>query len=278
MLFLSTRSAEDGPHELDFRFERYPEDGRFLFAHHGARLGELLGVCGLPDLGQTFYVVRVGYPFSLEDAVQDAGLIRDRYGVEPTPAYGRYLRFDREALQGFAENAPGDDLDCTIVGIDEPSLSERELHRFEETLPGGLGRVPLGSLRSWFYTHDNHFCWLAARPPDLLRRLIEASLVGFINHVRPHNYASLPGGLIDLLLDRYHTAPVVCFPTRWDHEKMDAVPHDVQVEEEAVHALLETGQSHWIAYQLNPPKDLIGRQLAVSYQFGTDQWSYQAVR
>jgi hypothetical protein len=58
-MFLSSTSTDDRPHELDLRFEVCPEEDRFLLAHHGARLHELPGVCGVPSPGSTFYLVEM---------------------------------------------------------------------------------------------------------------------------------------------------------------------------------------------------------------------------
>lgn len=278
-MFLSSTSPDGGPHELDFRFEVFPEENRFLFAHHGARLHELLEVCGVPSLGSTFFMVEMAYPFALPDIIRDKQLLHDRYGVEPATVFGCYLRFDSEMLARFFENTRTDtELDCTIIGTDEREPSEQDFQRFLDGLKSGPGHIPLAGLRSWLHTHDNHFLWLGAKPLGLLRRLIAASLVGFFNHVHPHSYCPVPDHLIDVIQSRYHTAPLVCFPTGWDSSRATEVAGSVQVEDDEVQALLETGESYWIAYQLNPPKELLGRGLLLSYQFRSESWSYEEIR
>jgi hypothetical protein len=277
-MFLADCSPDDGLHELDFRFEVYPGE-EFLFAHHGAKLNELLGVCGLPSLGSNFYMVEMAYPLALPDLIRESGPFCDRYGVEPSTAYGRYLRFDGETLTRFFENTTADnELDCTILGTDERELPEEECERFLAAAKGGPGRIPLGGLRSWVHTHDNHFLWFGSRPLGLLRKLIEASLLGFFRQARPHAYTPVPDGLIDLILYKYHTAPLVCFPTTWDDGTNQEVASGVQVDSEGIQALVETAETSWVAYRLNPPKELVGRGLLISYEFQGQSWSYEEWR
>jgi len=274
-MFLSSISPDDGLHELDFRFEICPVAEQFLFAHHGAKLNELLEVCALPTLGSTFYIVEMACPFSLLDVIGNSSLLQDRYGIEPSLVYDRYLRFDSEALARFFENTRTDtELDCTIIGTDAPGLAEADLQRILDAQKNGPSHVLLAGIRSWLHTHDNHFLWLAAKPLGLLRRLIAASLVGFLNHVHAHCYTPVPDKLIDLILSEYHTAPLVCFPTEWDWNEADEVPSGVQVDTDGIQILVTTTESSWIAYQLNPPKELIGRGLLISYQFQRESWSF----
>jgi hypothetical protein len=278
-MFLSSISPDAGLHELDFRFEAFPVEEEFVFAHHGAKLNELLEVCALPSLGSTFYMVEMAYPFSLPDVIGNRSLFLDRYGIEPSLVCNRFLQFDSETLARFFENTRTDtELDCTLIGTDEPELAEQDFQRFLDALKCGPSRVPLMSLRSWVHTHDNHFLWLATKPLGLLRRLIAASLVGFFNHIHPRFYTPVPDNLIDLILSKYHTAPLVCFPTEWDWSKADEVVAGVQVEIDGVQALVETAASSWIAYQLNPPSDLVGRGLLISYKFQMESWSVEEWR
>jgi hypothetical protein len=275
-MFLSGIDPGDGVHELDFRFELFPEEDRFLFAHHGAKLSELIEVQGLRTLGSTFYMVEMGYPFSFSEVIGNTGLLRDRYGIEPLLVDGGYLQFDSQSLTTFFENTRKDfELDCTILGTDEPRLTEQAVTRFLECLKNGPNQMPGDSIRSWLHIHDNHFLWLGAKPTGLLRRLIAASLVGFFNHVHRHNYTPLPDNLIDLILAKYHTAPLVCHATAWDQSVADEVPSGVQIESDTIRALVETKGTSWIAYQLNPPKELVGRALLISYQFQGESWSFE---
>jgi hypothetical protein len=75
-MFLSGISPLDGLHELDFRFEVFPEAEGFFFAHHGATLNELMKVCGLASLGSTFYIVDMAYPLRLPEVVGNERLFK----------------------------------------------------------------------------------------------------------------------------------------------------------------------------------------------------------
>jgi len=280
-MFLSDTPSELGPHELDFRFEAFPADDEFLFAHHGAKLSELLETCGQGSLGSTFYIVEMAYPLTLADAAARPGLFSDRYGVEPAVVHGRYLRFDsRELARFFGNTAADTELDCTVFGTRWAAVSEQDLQRFLDAVTLQAGRVRLADPWpcSWLHTHDNHFLWLAARPLGLLRRLVASSLLGFFRHVRPHPYAPVPEALIDLIQSRYHTAPLVCFPTTWDSATNAEVPSGVQDGPESVRALVEAVESSWIAYRLNPPRELVGRGLLISYLFQNKAWSFEEWR
>jgi hypothetical protein len=275
-MFLSSCRAGDGLHELDFRFEVFSEGEGFLFAHHGAKLNELLEACGDGALGSTFYMVELMYPLSLPDVIASKELFRNRYGVEPDTVYDKFLRFDLETLAIFFESTKTDnELDCVIVGTDEPVLAEQILQQFLDSLTAGPSHVPLAGLRSWLRTHDNHFLWLAAKPVDVLRRLIATSLLGFFDHVHHHRYTPVPDSLVELVLSKYHTAPLVCVPTGWDSGKASEVTSGVEEKAGGIRALIETKESSWIAYKLDPPKELIGRGLLISYEFRSESWSFE---
>lgn len=280
-MFLVNMPSENGLHELDFRFETYPGEENFLFAHHGATLDELMDTCGLASLGSTFYVVEVASPFALPEAISNSSLMHDRYGVAPSVVHDHYLRLDAEAFAKFVQNTRADtELDCTILATHGPDVSQEDIQRFLEAIKDRAGRVPLAGLSpgSCLHTHDNHFLWLAAQPVGLLRTLINASVVGFFSHVRPRSYAPLPGDIIDLILTKYHTAPLVCFPTEWDENCTTEVPSGVQITSDSVQALVQTAESSWIAYQLNPPKELLRRGLLISYRFGSESWAIEEWR
>jgi hypothetical protein len=278
-MFLSTASAEYGHHELDFRFEVFSEGKGFLFAHHGAKLNELMEVCGLSALGRHFLMVEMAYPMTFPDVLLDKGLFFTRYGVEPWVVFERYFRFDASRMERFFESTRADsELDCTIFGGDQAEWAAEDIDRCLDTLRCRPGPVPLAGLRSWIHTHDNHFLWLGGRSLDLLRRLIASSLVGFFNHVHSHPYSPVPDDLIDLVLSNYHTAPLVCFPTEWDWKTGDEVATGVRVECGGIRALVETAESSWIAYRLNPPRELVGRGLLIAYQFERESWTYEERR
>jgi hypothetical protein len=270
-MFLSSLSPDVGPHELDFRFEVFPDGEGFLFAHHGAKLNELMEVCGLPNLGSHFYLVDMAHPFTLPDVIRDPSVLRGRYGVEPPTVYDRFLEFDSDTAARFFKNTEADDeLDCMLIGTDDPLPSEQEAQRLLDALRNGPGDVRLTGLRCWIRTHDNHFLWLGTKGIGLLRTLIASTLIGFFRHVHPFPYTPVPESLIDLILANYRIAPLVCFPSA-----LDDGPADVQVSNAGIQALVETAASSWIAYRLNPPEELVGRGLLITFEFRTKAWSFE---
>jgi hypothetical protein len=275
-MLLSSITPHDSHHELDFRFEVFPGNDEFLFAHHGGRLSELAKVVALSKLGSVFYMVEANYPFTINDVVADKTVFQNRYGVEPDVVHNRYLRFDLNRLDRFFESTQADcELDCFIVGADTDQLSDEDLERFVKARDASKGFLRLSGFwrGSWLHTHDNHFLWLVARSLDLLKSLIAASIVGFFRHVHHYDYTAPSDALVDLIVSQYHTAPLVCFPTRW-HDTSE-VPGDVQVDANSVRALVETAETSWIAYHLNPPRHLVGRRLLISYSFHDNSWSWE---
>jgi hypothetical protein len=275
-MFLASIPEECGLHDLDFRFE-IPGDGdQFLFAHHGLNLHDLAETIDLSSLGSIFYMVEACQPFALQDVIADKSLFLERYGVKPAVLYDRCLAFDRKRLIDFFLSTRDDDrLDCIILGTQDEPLSEEKFERLHQSVADRETWISLCRAWniSWLRTHDNHFFWLTAQSFSLLRRLIAESILGFFSHVHACRYAPVPDALIDLIIAEYHTAPLVCLPTAWVNG--NEVPADVQSDDESIQALLETAESSWIAYQLNPPRHLVGRGLLVSYHFGRGAWSFE---
>lgn len=272
-MFLS--SHKDHEHELDFRFEVFPETNEFLFVHHGLNLSELAGRIDISKLGSIFYMTEANYGFDMEDVIADKSVFLKRYGVEPILAYNRYLRFDLPSLIHFFANAQSDyELDCTLVGTHAEELSEDSLRRLTATL-GVVQRFPsLSELCNgcWFHTHDNHFVSLLAQSTELLPTLIEESIFGFFHQVHAYAYKRLPTALIDLIITKYHTASLVCFPE---------VPGNIHIDENEVRAVIETAKSYWTAYNgWNPynidlPRGVLGQKLRLTYNFKDEHWLWQ---
>lgn len=266
-MFLS--SNDDSQHELDFRFEVFPKTDEFLFVHHGINLSELADEIDLSRFGSVFYMTDLEFPLTIEDVLADSNVWRQNYGTDPVVAYGRYVQFDLERLAQFFRNTRLDTgLDCTIVGAYANELSEEELRRFTEAITKDY-RTPISALwkGSWLHVHDNHFLWLMAQSIEFLRVLIDESIVGFFHQVHPHTYDPLPRALIDLVLQKYHTAPLVCFP--------EGRQTGLQSNKTEVTALMETRESHWTAYRADLSADLLGRSLLVSYNLQDNRWSWQ---
>ncbi len=152
------------------------------------------------------------------------------------------------------------------------------MQRFVDALKGGPRQVPLLGFRSWIHTHDNHFLWIGSKSLGLLRKLIAASLIGFFHQLRPHAYTPVPDGLIDLIGSHYHTAALVCVPSTYDLNTGKEIEVGVQVDDDRIKALVGTAAESWIAYQLNPPKELVGRGLLIAYDFGKESWSFEEWR
>lgn len=276
-MFLACMADERSRHELDFRFQWLAEGTQFLFAHHGLSLSDLAGTLDLSRLGSSFYMVEARSPFTLVEIIADPHRFLEQYGVEPTVAYEQYLWFDLTKLGQFFQNTADDDeLDCIIVGKQGDLLSQAEFDQWVQPLRSGevLSSLSGSWDGSWLRTHGNHFLWLVSQSPDLLRWLIAESILGFFNHIHPHDYQPLPQALIDLIVAEYHTAPLVCFPTEWANGK--EVPVGVQSDQHAIRALIETAEASWIAYQLSPPRHLVGRGLLVSYDLHQEAWSYES--
>jgi hypothetical protein len=273
-MFLS--SVKDFQHELDFRFELFPEVNEFFFIHHGLNISELVGRIDISKLGSVFYMTEADYSFTIDDVIADKTVFSKRYGIEPTIAYDRYLRFDLTGIETFFSNARADnELDFTIFGTHADELSQDSLRRLTATLAVGQSRPFLTDLRNgcWFGTHDNNFFFLLSQTIDLLPSLIEESILGFFHQIRAHAYQRLPTTLIDLIIAQYHTSSLLCFPTA-THNRQD-VPSDVQIDENGIRALIKTAKSWWTACNLDLPSDMLGRTLLLSYSLSDDRWSWQ---
>ena len=182
MMFLS--SHKDHEHELDFRFEVFPETNEFLFVHHGLNLSELAGRIDISKLGSIFYMTEANYGFDMEDVIADKSVFLKRYGVEPILAYNRYLRFDLPSLIHFFANAQSDyELDCTLVGTHAEELSEDSLRRLTATLGvvQGFPPCPNCAMAAGFTrtTTILSHCWLNPRNSCRLS-LRKAFLASFI--------------------------------------------------------------------------------------------------
>jgi len=272
-VLLDSLSVDYGLHELDFRFEQ--NESTFLFAHHGLNLADLAETIDLSRLGRSFYAVEFRMPFTLDEVIADRSLFSERYDQEPEILYGRYPWFDLLALERFFRATKDEgELDCIIIGMDEGPLVETEFETLAQRFQNQDRSSPsLPWNGSWLHTHDNHFCWLRFQSPHLLRTLIAESILGFFHHVQPGPYSPVPESLIDLVCTEYQIAPLVCYPT--ERVRGKEIPSSVQRDEHGLQALLETAESSWIAYQLNPPRELVGRGLLVSYDFRSGSWSFE---
>jgi hypothetical protein len=273
-MFLS--SVNHLQHELDFRFKIDPETNEYLFIHHGLSLSDLVGRIDLAEFGSTFYMTEATNPFDIEEAIADTRIFEKHYGVKPALTYGRYLRFDIPCLSQFFSSTKHDTLlACTIVGTVDEEMTEEVLWRSTATLGVGQKHISLFGLWNgcWLKTHDNHFFALVSQSTNLLRNLIDESILGFFHQVRAFDYKRLPTELIDLVLAKYHTASLVCFPTA--RSKGREFPSGVQVNDNEIRALIETAESSWTSYEAELPVDLLGRGLLMSYNFKDDHWSWQ---
>lgn len=249
--------APEEAHELDFRFEYFPHEDAFLLVHHGVTLHELLEECGDGVLGSMYYLFEMFHPVSFEEITQ-RGNFEKFFRVSPSAITERYLQLNYEKLESFFNHVNSSNfLDCGIIGsLGEPP-TEREIESIVKTrdLPSGLSSI--------LHTHDNHFLWLKARSLDLLKKLIHASLIGFFHQIHPHEYKTIPENLIDFVMTKYHTASLICYP------------RDVQIDDEKIQALVETSISHWTSSRLNPPQNLLGKGLLISYSFKEDVWEFK---
>jgi hypothetical protein len=274
MMFLS--SHKDHQHELDFRFEVFPETNEFFFVHHGLNISELAERIDVSKLGSVFYLTEANFGFQMEDVIADRSIFVKRYGVEPVLAYDCFLRFDLPSIVRFFANAQSDyELDFTIVGTHAKELAEDSLWRLTATL-GVAQRFPsLSELCDgcWFHIHDNHFFSLLAQSMDLLPAFVEESILGFFHQVHAYAYKRPPRALIDLIITKYHTTSLVCFPTASDEDR--ALPENVHVDEDEVRVVIETAESCWTAYNVDLPKDVLGHKLRLAYKFKDEHWTWQ---
>ena len=281
-MFLSSIDSDeaDDYHELDFRFEYFPEEDVFVFAHHGATLHELLEVCGEGQLGSMFYLVEMSDPLHLSEALKELSLFEKLFEVAPSIIETSFLLFNHEQLSLFFKKA--NDLiylDCTMIGGYKQQATLEAIKSIFNT-----NQLPL-EVSSVIHTHDNHFLWLRARSLKLLRKLINASLIGFFNHLHPRAYSPIPNHLIDLILSKYHTTPLVSVPTVWVKKppepgfvlSSESAPQAVgfEIDSNRIQILVETQETSWIAHKLNPPKELVGRGLFISYSFKEESWAFE---
>lgn len=255
-MFLSNIVTKDPDlHELDFRFEYDLEEDVFLLVHHGVTLHELLEVCG-SDLGSTFYLFEMRDPVKFEDVLKGVDIFEQHFKVLPSIVEGKYLSFDTEKLESFFKEADAITfVDCALIGNFGEVPTDADIENIVKD-------KALSSFTSIIHTHDNHFLWVKARSLNLLRRIINASLIGFFNHVQAHVYKEVPSDLIDLIVSKYHTTSLVC-------------QVDVQMDENKIQALLETSESHWTSSRQSFPKEMHGRGLLISYNFKEESWSFQ---
>jgi len=280
-MFLSRVALEDeDPHELDFRFEVVDDGGYFVFVHHGLNLADLAETIDLGQFGSAFYMIRARYPFTTPDIAADPRIFSERYGFEPQVVAGKYLRFDASSLHDFFRaswtNDDDQDIDCEIVGASR-ELSDEELRQIFDHMAQPTPLVAQRSGMSVIAVHDNHFVYIEATQLSLLRGLVEQSIVGFFNTVYPTRFASIPDALIDLIINEYHTASLVCLPVEWDDTKMDVLPTgNTRTDDTGIHVLIETSQSHWTSYDLDIPQQMLGRRLLISYDPVGSSWSLDA--
>ncbi len=276
-MFLENVSEEN--HELDFRFEVFPEQDRFIFVHHGLNLVDLNRTIDLSSFGSTFFILGIMSPFSTAEVIHNPRLFEERYGVIPS-THGPYLHFDTNRFKRFLEATKDDsELDCTILGANQETISEQMLPELQETAhqKEHYGYLTHSWQQSFFDVHDNHFMYIAGRSIQLLRRLIAESIVGFFNHVYPCDYSPIPPTLIDFLLSNYSTVPIVCVPRKWDEEQLTEIPGDIQVDETEVRAFLTTSKSSWTAQETEFSERLLGRQFLVVYAIQNRKWSWNPI-
>jgi hypothetical protein len=281
-----------------------PGREQFLFYHEGVQLAELPDAINLSALGSTFYLLQVGRPFTLEEAVKDEAVFPSHYGLTLPVVLDKYLRFDAVSLDQFFRATAGDwFLECMIVGTHEQELSCADLARIVQAATDDQHFHYLADLRlsSILATHDNSFFCLEAQSLALLRRLLSESITGYFSFLSrpdrdrdplddflfpelretanlpsyPHIDAPVPEALLDLLLAEYHTTQLKCWPTVWSEQQNQLVPRDVQIDSEGVHVLLRTSEGAWITYQPSIPQELLGRGLRISYSFHEQSWSFE---
>ena len=258
-MFYSNLAYDDPEeaHELDFRFEYFSDKDVFLLVHHGVTLYELLEVCGRGTLGSMYYIFEMFHPVSFAE-VMSKGSFEKHFGVSPLAITENYLQLDDEKLESFFKQVDSSNfLDCGIIGSSgkPPTAFEIESIIKMRDLPSDLCSI--------LHTHDNHFLWLKARSIDLLKKLIHATLIGFFHQIYAHDYKDIPEDLIDFILAKYHTTSLICYP------------EDVQVDDEKIQGLVETSISHWTSSKLNPPQNLLGKGLLISYSFRDGSWEFK---